>query len=162
MDVQKEITRTCKSNVNWLSCGCKVHLYRACTLCGYVQRWVKKTWVLSGNIFLLLISWVYTFFRQIFGLSSGTSVRGTVGLILVRKCFNCFNFYSNDKKLTWGCFHDKNKNHEWNISKGHEIWTLGSQQHSESLSLKYLLKRIHVSQSICWFIYERDMKKKIF
>jgi len=27
-----------------------------------------------------------------FGLTSGASVRGTVGLILVRKVFNCFNF----------------------------------------------------------------------
>ena len=32
-------------------------------------------------------------FVKHFGLTSGTSVRGTVGLILVRKSFNYFNFY---------------------------------------------------------------------
>ena len=31
-----------------------------------------------------------------FGLTSGASVRGTVGLVLVEKSFNCFNFYSLD------------------------------------------------------------------
>ena len=35
-------------------------------------------------------------FVKSFGLTSGTSVRGTVGLILVRNVFNCFNFYSID------------------------------------------------------------------
>ena len=54
-------------------------------------------------------------FVKLFGMTSGASVRGTVGLILVRKDFNCFNFYSIDKKLTWGCFHGKNKNHKLSL-----------------------------------------------
>jgi len=33
-------------------------------------------------------------FIKPFGLTNGVSVRGKVGLILVRKGFNCFNFYS--------------------------------------------------------------------
>jgi len=33
---------------------------------------------------------------NLFSLTSGASVRGTVGLILVRIVFNCFNFYSID------------------------------------------------------------------
>ena len=33
-------------------------------------------------------------FVKPFGLTCGASVRGTMGLILVRKYFNCFNFYS--------------------------------------------------------------------
>ena len=65
----------------------------------WIQRWVAKSvWCkmyqdFGGNIFLLSISWVYILFRQTFGLISGTSVRGTVGLILMRKYFNYFNFY---------------------------------------------------------------------
>ena len=39
-------------------------------------------------------------FAKPFGLTSGTSMRGTVGLILVRKIFNCFNFNSIDLYLT--------------------------------------------------------------
>ena len=35
-------------------------------------------------------------FVKSFGLKSGISVRGMVGLILVRKGFNCFNLYSID------------------------------------------------------------------
>ena len=35
-------------------------------------------------------------FVKLFGLTSGTSVRGTVGLVLVEKGFNCLNFYSLD------------------------------------------------------------------
>ena len=35
-------------------------------------------------------------FVKPFGMTSGASVRGTVGLILVRIVFNCFNFYSID------------------------------------------------------------------
>jgi len=61
-----------------------------------MNAWCKKYYNFGGNIFLLSILWVYTLFRQTFGLTSGTSVRGTVGLILVRKDFNCFNFYSID------------------------------------------------------------------
>ena len=38
------------------------------------------------------LSWVILF-RQFFDLASGTSVRSTVGLILVIKSFNAFNFY---------------------------------------------------------------------
>ena len=49
----------------------------------------------GGNIFLLSILWVYTLFRQTFGLTSGASVRGKVGLILVKIIFNCFKFYIN-------------------------------------------------------------------
>ena len=37
------------------------------------------------------LSWVILF-RQFFDLASGTSVRSTVGLILVIKSFNAFNF----------------------------------------------------------------------
>ena len=35
-------------------------------------------------------------FVKLFGMTSGASVRDTVGLILVRNVFNCFNFYSID------------------------------------------------------------------
>ena len=58
--------------------------------------WCKKYLDFGGNIFLLSVLWVYTFSGQTFGLTSETSMRGTVGLILVRKAFNCFNFYSID------------------------------------------------------------------
>ena len=37
--------------------------------------WCKKNYNFSGNIFLQLISWVHIPFRQIFDLTSGTSVR---------------------------------------------------------------------------------------
>jgi len=61
---------------------------------GY-KRWVyeiasvKIIKILVGNIdgTNLLLSFV-----KPFGLTSGTSVRGMVGLILVRKGFNYFNF----------------------------------------------------------------------
>ena len=53
--------------------------------------------------------WVETFsiyqkmglhsFIKTFGLTSGTSVKGTVGLTLVRKGFKCFNFYSIDYSI---------------------------------------------------------------
>ena len=36
-------------------------------------------------------------FVKPFGLTSGASVRGTLGLILLKKSFNCFNFYSIDR-----------------------------------------------------------------
>ena len=83
----------------------------------WVQRWVgksvwcKKYYDFGGNIFLLLISWVYTLFRQIFGLTSGTSVRSTVGLISVRKSLNCFNFYIID----FLSFHKKIFGHNSNL-----------------------------------------------
>ena len=35
-------------------------------------------------------------FVKLLGMTSGAFVRGTVGLILVRNIFNCFNFYSID------------------------------------------------------------------
>jgi len=56
---------------------------------GYVKTFgEKKTSFLGGNIFYLSISWVYNFFRQTFGLTSGAFVRGMVGSTLVRKGFN--------------------------------------------------------------------------
>ena len=64
-----------------------------------MNAWCKKYQNFGGNIFILSISWVYTFFRQTFGLTSGTSVRGTVGLILVKKDFDCFKFYSIDRQI---------------------------------------------------------------
>ena len=35
-------------------------------------------------------------FVKFFGMTSGASMRGMVGLILMRNIFNCFNFYSID------------------------------------------------------------------
>jgi len=39
-------------------------------------------------------------FVKPFGMTSGASVRGMVGLILVRNIFSCFNFYSIEKNFT--------------------------------------------------------------
>ena len=50
-----------------------------------MNAWCKKYQYFGENIFLLLISWVYTIFRQTFDMTSGTSVSGTVGLILMRR-----------------------------------------------------------------------------
>ena len=44
-------------------------------------------------------------FVKPFGLISGTSVRGTVGLILVRIVLNCFKFYSIDRFLFYFVFY---------------------------------------------------------
>ena len=68
---------------------------------GYVKTFGEKKnkHFLGGNIFYLPISWVYAFFRQIFGLTSGAFVRDMVDLILMRKGFNYFNFYSIDLQL---------------------------------------------------------------
>jgi hypothetical protein len=41
-------------------------------------------------------------------LASGTSVRSTVGLILVRKGFNCFNFYTTCTCTTLGNIENHN------------------------------------------------------
>jgi hypothetical protein len=61
---------------------------------GYVEGFgVKSIRILVEP---LSISWVTTLFRQTFRLASGTSVKSTMGLILVRKSFNGFNFYSID------------------------------------------------------------------
>jgi len=38
-------------------------------------------------------------FVKLFGMTSGASVRGTVGLIFVRNIFNCFNFYIIDYNI---------------------------------------------------------------
>ena len=54
----------------------------------------KKTRLLGGNIFYLLKNGTPPSFVKTFDLISGTSVRDTVGLILVRKGLKCFNFYS--------------------------------------------------------------------
>jgi len=61
---------------------------------GYVKIFgVKKTSLLSGNIFLLSKNGTQLSFVKPFGLTCGISVRSKLDLILVRKCFNCFNFY---------------------------------------------------------------------
>ena len=54
----------------------------------------KKQVFLGGNIFYLSKNRTPPPFVKLFGLRSETSVRGMVGLILVRKIFNFFNFYS--------------------------------------------------------------------
>ena len=64
--------------------------------CGYVKLLVKKISLLGGNIFYLSKNGTPPPFVKPVGLTSGTSVRGMVGLILMRKFFNCFNFYSID------------------------------------------------------------------
>ena len=60
----------------------------------------KKTSILGGNIFLLSKNGTPPLFVKPFGLTSGTFMRDTVGLILMRKIFNCFNFNSIDLYLT--------------------------------------------------------------
>jgi hypothetical protein len=64
---------------------------------GMVKLLVKKTRLLGGNIFYLSKNETPPLFVKTFGMTSGTSVRGTVGLTLMRKCFKCFNFYSIDR-----------------------------------------------------------------
>ena len=43
-------------------------------------------------------------FVKPFGLTSGASMRGTVGVILVKNIFNCFNFYSIEKSGAIGFY----------------------------------------------------------
>jgi len=63
---------------------------------GMVILLVKKIRLLGGNIFYLSKNETPHPFVKNFGMTSGTSVSGTVGLTLVRKNFKCFNFYSID------------------------------------------------------------------
>ena len=64
---------------------------------------VKKNKPFGWKHFLSInfVSLVYTLFRQTFVMTSGASVRDIVDLILVRKNFNCFNFYSIDRLVSW-------------------------------------------------------------
>ena len=61
-------------------------------MCGYGKIFGEKR-LLGGNIFHLSKNGTTPSFVKTFGLTSGISVRGTVGLTLVRKGFKCFNFY---------------------------------------------------------------------
>jgi hypothetical protein len=54
---------------------------------------VKGTRILVAT-FSLSISWVYTLYRQTFALASGTSVRSTMRLFLVRTGLYSSNFCS--------------------------------------------------------------------
>ena len=65
---------------------------------GYGKIFGEKR-LLGGNIFHLSKNGTTPSFVKTFGLTSGTSVRGTVGLTLVRKDFKCFNFYSIDYSI---------------------------------------------------------------
>ena len=56
--------------------------------------WCKKYYDFGRNIFLLSKNGSSSSFVKSFDLTSGTFVRDMVGLILVRKGFNCFNFYN--------------------------------------------------------------------
>ena len=67
------------------------------TLGGYVEGSGEKSlsfWV--ETFFLLSKNSTPPSFVKLFGLASGTSVRGMVALILVKNDFNCFNIYSID------------------------------------------------------------------
>ena len=66
---------------------------------GWVDEsvWCKKYYNFGRSIFLLSKNGYPFSFVKPFGLTSGTFVRGMVGLNLVRKSFNCFNFYSIEK-----------------------------------------------------------------
>ena len=61
--------------------------------------WCKKNYDLDGIIFILSKKWVTTPFVKPFGMINWTSVKSAVGLNLVRKSFNIFNFYSIDIDL---------------------------------------------------------------
>jgi len=61
-----------------------------------VKLLVKENKTFGWKHFLSIKKWDSTPFVKTFGMTSGTSVRGTVGLTLVRKGFKCFNFYSID------------------------------------------------------------------
>ena len=67
--------------------------------CGYVLVWVKKTSFLGGNILHLSKNVTPPPFVKHLDLPSGTFARSKVDLILVRKDFNCFNFYSIDYNI---------------------------------------------------------------
>jgi len=77
--------------------GRRAYIWKVLVGCGV---WVckifgeKKTSLLGGNIFYLSKNETPHPFVKLFSLRSGTSVKSMVGLILVRKIFNCFNFYS--------------------------------------------------------------------
>ena len=56
----------------------------------------EKISLLGGNVFLLSKNGSPPSLVKPFGLTSGTFLRGSLSLILVRKNFNYFNFYSID------------------------------------------------------------------
>ena len=58
---------------------------------------VKKVHVLGRNILETSKLWVSISLVKPFGLAGGISVRSKMDLNLVRKDFNCFNFYSIDR-----------------------------------------------------------------
>jgi len=58
---------------------------------------VQKISFLGGNIFLLAKKGTPPPFVKPLDLTNGTSVRSMMGLIVVRKIFNYFNFYSIDR-----------------------------------------------------------------
>ena len=61
-----------------------------------VKLLVKKIRLFGGNIIYLSKNGTPSLFVKTFGMTSEISVRGMVGLTLVRKDFKCFNFYSID------------------------------------------------------------------
>ena len=65
------------------------------TAVGMVKLLVKKR-LFGGNIIYLSKNGTPPLFVKTFGMTSEISVRGMVGLTLVRKDFKCFNFYSID------------------------------------------------------------------
>jgi hypothetical protein len=64
---------------------------------GYVEGLGKKNLAFGWNHFFSIKNRSPPPFVKPLELASGTSVRNTVGLILVRKGFNYFIFYSIDK-----------------------------------------------------------------
>ena len=68
---------------------------------------VKNIRILVEIFFFYQFCGYTLFFVKPLALQVGTSVRGTGGLILVRKNFSCFNFYSVniDRYLKRGFFH---------------------------------------------------------
>ena len=68
------------------------------TLGGYVEGSGEKSLSFWAEIFFLLSkNGIPSSFVKLFGLASGTSMRGMVALILVKNDFNYFSFYSIDR-----------------------------------------------------------------
>ena len=72
-------------------------------ICGYKrlidEYLVKKELGFGWNHLHSIKKWVTTPFVKPFGMINWTSVKSAVGLNLVRKSFNIFNFYSIDIDL---------------------------------------------------------------
>jgi len=55
--------------------------------------WKKIVFAFGWKYFLLSISWFSIPFLKLLGCQKGISVRSKLGLILMKKDFNFFNFY---------------------------------------------------------------------